>query len=402
MMRRILILQTLPRPSVFSPNNALLTLARHLDRDRYEIRVAVPRAGLLTEALDRAGVRVARIPGLRTYRRHDALWRLPVVSLRIAALIRKWRPHVLMANHAELGPFAYVAARLCGIPWICFLRQADRPPRYFEKYRIARADAVGAVSEAALEGYRAYLRENDLPVHPMRSVPTGIDPVDAAGAPEEDPPLPPGWTSESLILGTVGLREVKRPELLLEILARLSPEFPGVRCLFVGAVERDRREFLEGLARDKGILDRICFAGQQREMGPWYRKMLAYSHTSRSEGFPKAALEAMAHGLPVVAFRVGGIPEAVVDGETGFLCEPDDLDTFARRLGLLCTHPERARALGDAGRDRVRRHFSPESMAQGMMELFDRVPVEGAGKTGHPVAGAPVAGTLSSQPRDEG
>jgi glycosyltransferase involved in cell wall biosynthesis len=372
-MRRILILQTLPRPLVFSPNNALLTLARHLDRRRYEMTVAVPRAGLLTEALSREGVQVARVLGLRTYRRHDAIWRLPVVSLRVAALARKCGARLLLANHAELGPFAHAAARLCGIPWICFLRQADRSSRYYEKYRLARADGVGAVSEAALEGYRRYLRETGLTPRALAAVPTGLDLPPVPAGLRAEFPLPPGWSRDSRIVGTVGLREVKRPAMLLEILARVIPGLPEARCLLVGALDGIQRKELESLARQKEIAESIHFAGQQREMSPVYGAMHVYAHTSRSEGFPKAALEAMSHGLPVIAFRVGGIPEAVVDGETGFLCAPDDVEEFAAHLRHLLAHPDQARALGDSGRLRVRQRFSPEAMVHGMMDLFDRV-----------------------------
>jgi len=383
-IRRILVLQTLPRPLVFSPNNALLTLARHLDRRRYEMVVAVPRDGLLTRALEMEGVRTVRVPGLKTYRRHDAIWRLPVVSLRVASRARRMGAHLLLSNHAELGPFAHAAASLCGVPWICFLRQADRSRRYYEKYRVARADAVGAVSEAALESYRAFLRESGAVPNPMTAVPTGIDLPDIAESNEVALPLPPGWPSSAQIVGTVGLREVKRPEMLLEIFSRLASRSQEARCLFVGGVEGSRKQQLESLARERGVLDRIWLAGQQRKMGPWYRTMAVYAHTSRSEGFPKAALEAMAHALPVVAFRVGGVPEAVVDGETGLLCEPDDLETFTRLLALLLSRPERARALGEAGRRRVEERFSPEVMARGMMDLFDRTLAE----SGRPGASA--------------
>ncbi|MCI0566932.1 MAG: glycosyltransferase, partial [Acidobacteria bacterium] len=149
-----LVLQTLPRPNVFSPRNALLTLARNLDCSRFTMTVAVPRPGLLSEALENEGIRVERIAGLRTYRRHDALWRLPTVVLRIARLAARMKARFVVSNHAELGPFADAAARLNGIPWICFLRQADRSECYYEKYRVARSHAVAAVSEAALHGYR--------------------------------------------------------------------------------------------------------------------------------------------------------------------------------------------------------------------------------------------------------
>jgi glycosyltransferase involved in cell wall biosynthesis len=395
-IRRILVLQTLPRPLVFSPNNALLTLARHLDRRRYDMTVAVPRAGLLTDALEKEGVRTVRVPGLRTYRRHDAVWRLPVVSLRVAAWARRTGADLLLSNHAELGPFAHAAARLRGIPWICFLRQADRSRRYYEKYRVARADAVGAVSEAALDGYRRFLREGGIAPHSMAAVPTGIDLPDAGAGAVKGHLHPAGWPSSARIVGTVGLREVKRPEVLLEVFSRVASRSPDARCLLVGGAEETRRRQLEALAREKGILDRVWFAGQQREMAPWYGAMHVYANASRSEGFPKAALEAMAHALPVVAFRVGGIPEAVVDGETGLLCDPDDCETLARAIDRLLSRPDEARALGAAGRTRVAERFSPEAMARGMMELFD-LAVAGGGRKGA-VPGAGPAGNKDRHP----
>jgi glycosyltransferase involved in cell wall biosynthesis len=101
--------------------------------------------------------------------------------------------------------------------------------------------------------------------------------------------------------------------------------------------------------------------------------MRVYTHTSRSEGFPKTALEAMAHGLPVVAFRVGGLPEAVAHEETGYLCEPDDREAFARRVVELLASPGRAAEMGRAGRRRVEKLFSPAAMVAGMAALFDGV-----------------------------
>src|SRR5262249_47517266 len=127
------------------------------------------------DTLDQNGVPVVRIAGLRTFRRHDALWRFPKVALQVARLASGTGAHLLVSNHAELGPFAAWASRLTGIPWVCILRQADRPARYYKKYRVAKSDAVVAVSESALESYRAYLAASGLPSNLMRVIPTGID-----------------------------------------------------------------------------------------------------------------------------------------------------------------------------------------------------------------------------------
>lgn len=369
-----LVLQTLPRPSVFSPHNALLTLARNLDRSRYTMTVAVPRPGLLSEALEKEGIRVVRVAGLRTYRRHDALWRLPTVVLRVARLASRLGARILVSNHAELGPFSDSAARLSQIPWICFLRQADRPERYYEKYRVARSDAVAAVSEAALTAYRSYLSRRGLAANTMRVIPTGIE---LPAKESLSPTFLTGPQSERRVhpptLGTVGLRSVKRPELLLEIFARIRQRLPTARCLMIGNAEIEELSKLRSQAEGLRISDCVEFPGQQRDMDSWFRRMDVYAHTSRSEGLPKAVLEAMAHSLPVVAFNVGGISEAVADGESGFLCADDDLDSYCKAVLLLLNDAARSRQFGSAGRARVEQTFSPRIMADGIMQLLDQV-----------------------------
>jgi glycosyltransferase involved in cell wall biosynthesis len=370
----ILVLQTLPRPNVFSPRNALLTLARNIDRTRFTMTVAVPRPGLLSEALQKEGIRVERIPGLRTYRRHDALWRLPAVVLRIARLASRMRARLLVSNHAELGPFTDAAARLDRIPWICFLRQADRSERYYEKYRVARSNAVAAVSAAALRGYGAYLAAKGLATNTMKVIPTGIELPAGENSPASPlVALPSALREHHPTLGMVGLRSVKRPEILLEIFSRVHQQLPSARCLMIGDTEPADLEKLRTQAATLGVSGFLQLPGQQRDMDPWYRQMDVYTHTSRSEGLPKTVLEAMAHSLPVVAFNVGGISEAVADGESGYLCPEGDLDSYCSALLRLLRDSALARRLGAAGRCRVEQKFSPRIMADGVMALFDQV-----------------------------
>ncbi|HEV8375692.1 MAG TPA: glycosyltransferase family 4 protein [Candidatus Polarisedimenticolia bacterium] len=370
----LLILQTLPRSSAFSPNNALLTLAREVKRSPFSVTVAVPRRGLLTEALEKEGIPVVCVPGLKTYRRHDALWRFPVVALRLSELARRLSVKLLVSNHAELGPFAHAAARLNGLPWICFLRQADRPLRYYEKYRVAKADAVAAVSSAALGTYRDFLSQRGLPPNRMQVIHTGIImpgpardsgvEIDRSSARRADRPI---------TIGTVGLRSVKRPELLLRLVSQVRRRNPGFRALFVGGALEEDLKRLRSLAQSMGLGDAVVFAGQQSSMEPWYGEMDVYAHTSLSEALPKAVLEAMAHSLPVVAFDVGGIPEAVVDGVTGFLCREKDEGAYASALERLISDPSLCRKMGNAGAARIQESFSPAAMADGMFMLFEEI-----------------------------
>jgi glycosyltransferase involved in cell wall biosynthesis len=183
---------------------------------------------------------------------------------------------------------------------------------------------------------------------------------------------PPDRQARVPTLGTVGLRDVKRPEYLLQIFARVREQLPSARCLMIGNTEPEERSRLCSQAADLGISDWVEFPGQQRDMDSWYPLLDVYAHTSRSEALPKTVLEAMAHSLPVVAFKVGGIVEAVADGQSGFLCPEGDLDRFCDALLPLLQDEALARRFGAAGRALVEQKFSPRNMADGMMALFDQ------------------------------
>ena len=95
--------------------------------------------------------------------------------------------------------------------------------------------------------------------------------------------------------------------------------------------------------------------------------------TSEAEALPMSVLEAMALGRPVVATNVGGTGEAVADGETGFLVEPGDVEAVTRALVTLAADPDRAAAMGAAGRLRQRERFSGDAMVDGYLAAFQEI-----------------------------
>ena len=94
---------------------------------------------------------------------------------------------------------------------------------------------------------------------------------------------------------------------------------------------------------------------------------------SRADNLPLSILEAMAAGLPVVGTRVGGIPELVVDGETGVVVEPESPRALADALEQLAGDPDRARKLGRNGAERAAEHFSPDGVAARMVALYEEL-----------------------------
>ncbi|HEV8352579.1 MAG TPA: glycosyltransferase [bacterium] len=119
---------------------------------------------------------------------------------------------------------------------------------------------------------------------------------------------------------------------------------------------------------------RVTFIGHvgQAELARHLAAARVFVLPSRSEGLPRVVLEAMAVGVPVIATSVGGIPELIDDGVTGWLIPPGDVHALATRLRWIAGHPEEAEAVGRAGREAVRRRFSVDRYAQGYADLFAR------------------------------
>ncbi len=128
----------------------------------------------------------------------------------------------------------------------------------------------------------------------------------------------------------------------------------------------------EGPAEPAGNA-RVVFAGQiedARRMADYYRAADVYLHPSRADTFPLAVLEAMSSGLPVVATSVGGIPEQVEQGESGFLVRPGDVEAMAARVSEMVRDPSRARTMGARGRAIVERNFRFEMQVSAYLDWF--------------------------------
>jgi glycosyltransferase involved in cell wall biosynthesis len=160
------------------------------------------------------------------------------------------------------------------------------------------------------------------------------------------------------VIGTVGrLNEIKRQDLLLSAVAQI----PDTHLLLVG--DGPRLQALRDLAGKLKIEGRVHFAGYQSRPEAYLRTMDVFALTSRSEGMPLAVLEAWATGLPVVASRVGGLPDLIEEGRTGLLFAPDDENSLVLALSSLLDDKQQARQLGNAGREQVRSTYSLERMA---------------------------------------
>lgn len=169
-----------------------------------------------------------------------------------------------------------------------------------------------------------------------------------------------------LVCGVLRLSEEKRPLLFAEVARRVCSEVPGVRFALAG----DGPLAGELRAAVAPLGDRFRFLGRRTDVAVLLSAADATLLTSRVEGTPNVLLESQAVGTPVVATRVGGVPDAVDDGRTGVLADPDDHDALVRGLVRLLTDDAERRGMSDAARGFIRARFSIDSMVDGMHALY--------------------------------
>lgn len=212
---------------------------------------------------------------------------------------------------------------------------------------VRAADLVLAPSEATAAEIRRDYRVDFVGVVPNV---TGGLAVAPAGEPKEEP----GYL---LFVGRLRIR--KGVEVLLEALRELRRRGPGAVLRIAG--DGEHRGRLERRSAELGLGPAVVFLGacDAARVRALLRGAAALVVPSTYEGMPLVVLEAMESGVPVVASRVSGIPEVVVDGETGWLVPPEDPEALARTLEAVLTDREEARRRGAAGRGRVEERYRP-------------------------------------------
>jgi glycosyltransferase involved in cell wall biosynthesis len=271
-----------------------------------------------------------------------------------------------------------MVAKLSGIPVLVssrrdmgILRQAKHNIAYTLVNRLS--DAFVAVSNGVrdfcietegLDPNRVFTVHNGVDLEKIEH-PAGVAELKAKLAIPEGTPV---------VTTVANIRRVKGIDTLLQAAAIVRREIPNVRFLLAGtSLDAAYFEELKTLVRDSGLQDTVVFLGNFSEVFALLKLSNVFCLLSRSEGFSNAILEAMASGLPCVATRVGGNPEAIEDGHNGFLLEPEDANAAAQRLVQLLKNPEQARRIGCVARRTVQEKFTSEKMAGELAGLYENM-----------------------------
>lgn len=218
-----------------------------------------------------------------------------------------------------------------------------------------------------------YIQKFKLPRAKVATILNGIDlSVFAHKASNREQTLEHGFSSGTLLLGIVArLALVKDHKTLFAACRIVAQSHSNFRLVVIG--DGPERENLVQLSRQLGLSDTILFTGARRDIVDVLNCLDIFVLSSVSEGISMTLLEAMACELPVVATRVGGNPEVVVEGVTGFLVPPQDPPALAERLLILMNNPGLRKSMGTAGRARVLSDFSLQKSVKAYLECYRQV-----------------------------
>ena len=180
-------------------------------------------------------------------------------------------------------------------------------------------------------------------------------------------PCSPCSHQDVLFLGRLDAN--KSPDVLLRASREVLKRFPETKVIFGGDGEVEKNE---ALAKELGIADRCEFhgwvSGDEREA--LFERAAVYCLPSKNEGLPMSVLEAMARGIPTVATPVGGIPQVIENGTTGFLVKVDDVEALAEKLMLLLGNSTLRETVGTASRETIKRSFSIARSVDEIVEVY--------------------------------
>lgn len=369
---------------------SLLTLVTHLPV-RYRPLVVCPGEGMLTQELRNAGIKVLTldmsvIPFSPNPAAIIVSWsRAQPFIAALSTLIKAYGVDLVHANSYRIGLPVSLSARRSHVPVIWHGR--DLPAS--QGARLGGALAVSLLVDRFIVNSKAVGKAFAVGHcrHKVRVIYNGLDLAAFHAANGAKARSEFGLDSETLLIGNLGqLTPLKGQDLFLQTAAQIATVLPKAKFLIAGGpvgtagqseVDRSRNLIYEAclyrLAVDLGLKDRVIFAGFRRDVPDIMAALNLYLHTSRKESFGRVLIEAQACGVPVVAPALGGIPEAVIHGETGLLVPPGDVMAMAEAALILLQKPAMQRAFEQAGQERVRRLFTIERHVEQVIKVYDEL-----------------------------
>ncbi|MCA9879321.1 MAG: glycosyltransferase [Thermomicrobiales bacterium] len=379
---RLRVMRIISRMNVGGPARHVAILHRGLDPKRFEPVLVYgaegSNEGTLRELVGDASDTVS-IPELG---REISPVADSVTLVRLVRLMRKTRPHVVHTHTAKAGFVGRLAARITGVPVIVHTFHGHVFHGYFSPRKTAtflRLERFCAGFSSRLVTISPRLREEIAAygvagTSRIEVVPLGLHLAPHAAHPRRDGAFRRdlGIGDDAFLIGAVGrLVPIKNLELLLEAASVARGRVPHVQVVFVG--DGELRAALAARAAALGLADAVTFAGWRSDLPAVYADLDATIISSHNEGTPACLIEAMASGCPVIATRVGGVPDMIEAGITGQLTPPGDATALAAAIVNLVNEPDQARRMADQARGEALARYDEPRLVTDMERLYGQL-----------------------------
>jgi glycosyltransferase involved in cell wall biosynthesis len=346
----------------------------------YEV-VGMSAAGPHVPALEAMGVAHVAVP---SFTRSTSPVQDARAFVELVRLLRVVRPDVLHTHNPKPGILGRIAGRLARVPRIVntqhglYAQPGDRWQRRWPVYAVERVAASFGDVELVQnpEDLDTLVRTLRVPARKVRLLGNGVDLArfDPASVPlgaRERLRAEWGIGATDVVVGTVGrlVREKGIVE-LLEAAHRLRTDGVAARFVIVGPGDPGKADAVTAVELERAAADGVALTGERTDMPECYAAMDVFVTASWREGFPRAAMEAAAMGLPTVATDIRGNRQVVVDGTTGLLCPVRDGAALADAIARLVADPSSREAMGRAARARAVEHFDQQAIVDRTLAAY--------------------------------
>jgi glycosyltransferase involved in cell wall biosynthesis len=369
-IRNILLLNETSGPG--GAETVLYNIAKNLDRNRYLPRVVLFRSGWFRDYLVDEGIPVDIIQSHRS-------WDLTFIR----QLSRYCKEHRIDLIHAHLpgaNLYGSVVGKLLGIPVICTLHNEYIMPGSVERFSGVKMFIIRSLASRLVivaEYMRGdYLRRGKIPSRKMVLIYNGVrqEQADSSFDIAEFKRQIDFRDGDILIANIANLRTPKGHMILMDAAAKVCGEMPQAKFLLIGE-EGDGK--IKAAILDKmkqyGLGDKVKLMGFRRDVSQILKHVDIFMLSSISEGLPVSVVEGMRSGLPVIATEVGGLPEVVENGASGYLVKPGDSEKLAAKLIELCKNPSLRKTMGNKGNEIASRLFSLDLMIKNYQTLYEEL-----------------------------
>jgi glycosyltransferase involved in cell wall biosynthesis len=347
-------------------STSLLDIVRALDRRRFEPLVVCPGPGELPTRLSEIGVPVVTHPLSRLNR--EEAWKFLREVPWYLGLLHREQVSLVHGNTSSSRRSLLQATAIARLPYVQHIRNGTGRPRLAMGCRYAARVVVNSNDAGRALYADPTLAPKTVTIH------NAVDLSAYDGREDRRTELGAGTRP---LIGFVGqIVPRKGVTTLLRAMRSVIDRRPDVWLVVVGCAPPDDGTYeaeCRSLAGQLGISANVHFVGYRRDVPAWMRTFDVFALPTRSEPFGKVVIEAMAAGAPVVASRVGGIPEIVTRPELGTLIDPDDDNALARAILEFLENRPRALAVAEAGRRHARSHFGLEGMIERLQDLYEQI-----------------------------